>query len=443
MNLKTMPHDLNAEQNVLGSILLDSDLIGDVLEIITFDEEFYSEAHREIFKIIKTLFSDGKTVDLITVSDALTTLKLLDTVGGFEYLTELTDVGTLISNVANHAKIIHEKYILRRLIKSSTEIVENSYDNQDVEKLIEIAESNIFEISQNRNSKGFQQMSDLLQVTYDRIVTLNENPNAFIGIPTGFEALDEKTLGLQKSDLVLVAARPSMGKTAFALNLCQNAAIKENKSVAIFSLEMTADQLVQRMLSAQSLVSITEIRTGNIEDDDWFKLARSSAQLAEAKIFIDDTPGITVSEIRSKCRRLKMNQGLDMIMIDYIQLMSGNGKTENRQQEISTISRSLKQIAREMQCPVIALSQLSRASELRADHRPILSDLRESGAIEQDADLVMFLYRDEYYNPDTVDESLKGIGEIIISKQRNGETGKVYLAWLGQYQKFANTSQLR
>lgn len=272
---------------------------------------------------------------------------------------------------------------------------------------------------------------------------LHDDPNALSGISTGFDSLDEMTTGLQRSDLVLVAARPSMGKTAFALNLAQYAAVKEKKTVAIFSLEMAADQLVLRMLSAQSLVSIGDIKTGSIADDDWYKLARSSSQLAESKVFIDDTPGITVAELRSKCRRLKMNHGLDMIMIDYLQLMSGGGKNENRQQEISTISRSLKGIAREMNCPVIALSQLSRASELRADHRPILSDLRESGAIEQDADLVMFLYRDEYYNPETVDEKLKGIAEVIIAKQRNGETGKVYLAWLGQYQKFANTSQAR
>ncbi|GAB6107454.1 replicative DNA helicase [Fusibacter bizertensis] len=443
MNLKTMPHDINAEQSVIGSLLLDSDLIGDVLDIISLDEEFYHEAHKEIFRTIKRLFSDGQTVDMITVSDELSKNQLLDAVGGFEYLTELSDVGTLISNIANHAKIVHEKFMLRRLIRSSTEIVEKGYESHDVETLIEQAESSIFEISQNRDKKGFQAISDVLQVTYEKIVQLHEDPNALTGIPTGFDALDEMTNGFQRSDMILIAARPSMGKTAFALNLCQHAAVKEKKSVAIFSLEMAAEQLVQRLLSAQSLVSIGDIRTGQIEDDDWFKLARSSAQLGEAKIFIDDTPGITVAEIRSKCRRLKMNHGLDMIMIDYLQLMSGGGRSENRQQEISTISRSLKSIAREMNCPVIALSQLSRASELRADHRPILSDLRESGAIEQDADLVMFLYRDEYYNPDTVDEKLKGIGEVIIAKQRNGETGKVYLAWLGKYTKFANTSQVR
>jgi len=443
MNLKTMPHDINAEQSVLGSLLLDSDLIGDVLDVISFDEEFYHESHKEIFRTIKNLFSEGKTVDMITVSDELSKNQLLQVIGGFEYLSELSDVGTLIHNVSNHAKIVHEKFMLRRLIKASTDIVEKGYASHDAEQLIEEAESSIFEISQNRDTKGFQIISDILQVAYEKIVQLHEDPTALTGIPSGFDALDALTNGLQRSDLILIAARPSMGKTAFALNLCQHAAVKEKKSVAIFSLEMAADQLVQRLLSAQSLVAISDIRTGQIEDDDWFKLARSSAQLGESKIFIDDTPGITVAEIRSKCRRLKMNQGLDLIMIDYLQLMSGGGKQENRQQEISTISRSLKSIAREMNCPVVALSQLSRASELRADHRPILSDLRESGAIEQDADLVMFLYRDEYYNPDTVDEKHKGIGEIIIAKQRNGETGKIYLAWLGKFTKFANTSQMR
>jgi len=443
MNLKTMPHDINAEQSVLGSLLLDSDLIGDVLDVISFDEEFYHESHKEIFRTIKNLFSEGKTVDMITVSDELSKNQLLQVIGGFEYLSELSDVGTLIHNVSNHAKIVHEKFMLRRLIKASTDIVEKGYASHDAEQLIEEAESSIFEISQNRDKKGFQIISDILQVAYEKIVQLHEDPTALTGIPSGFDALDALTNGLQRSDLILIAARPSMGKTAFALNLCQHAAVKEKKSVAIFSLEMAADQLVQRLLSAQSLVAISDIRTGQIEDDDWFKLARSSAQLGESKIFIDDTPGITVAEIRSKCRRLKMNQGLDLIMIDYLQLMSGGGKQENRQQEISTISRSLKSIAREMNCPVVALSQLSRASELRADHRPILSDLRESGAIEQDADLVMFLYRDEYYNPDTVDEKHKGIGEIIIAKQRNGETGKIYLAWLGKFTKFANTSQMR
>lgn len=443
MDIKTMPHDINAEQNVLGSLLLDSDKIGDVLDVLDTEEAFYNEGHRAIFLTIKKLFSQGQTADLITVADDLTKEQRLEDVGGFEYLSELTDVGTLIANVSYHAKIIQEKYILRRLIRASSEIVENGYASKDPQQLIEQAESSIFEISQNRNKKGFQAISDVLQVAYDRIVQLHDDPSAVTGVSTGFDALDEKTSGLQRSDLILIAARPSMGKTAFALNLCQFAAVKEAKSVAIFSLEMAAEQLVQRMLSAQSLVPIGDIRTGNIGDDDWYKLARSTSQLAEAKLFIDDTPGITVAEIRSKCRRLKMNHGLDMIMIDYLQLMSGGGKVESRQQEISMISRSLKEIAREMNCPVVALSQLSRASELRADHRPILSDLRESGAIEQDADLVMFLYRDEYYNPETVDESLKGIGEVIIAKQRNGETGKVYLAWLGQYTKFANTTQMR
>ncbi|MDN5352166.1 MAG: replicative helicase [Clostridiales bacterium] len=443
VNIKTMPHDVNAEQNVLGSLLIDGDLIGDIMEVLHDDEAFYIEAHRVIYETARRLFSEGKTIDLITVSDALKKDQKLDAVGGFDYLSKLSDVGTLISNVKNHAKIIQEKYMLRRLIRASSDIVEKGYESYDAEALLEEAESGIFEISQNRNKRSFQEIADIVKVAYERIEMLHQNPNALTGIPTGFEALDQMTNGLQRSDLILLAARPSMGKTAFALNLCQHAAVKEMKSVAVFSLEMAAEQLVQRMLSAQSLVSIGDIKTGAIADDDWINLVMSSAQLSKANVFIDDTPGITVAEIRSKCRRLKMNKGLDLIMIDYLQLMSGGSKIENRQQEISTISRSLKAIAREMDCPVLALSQLSRASELRSDHRPILSDLRESGAIEQDADLVMFLYRDEYYNPDTVDEALKGIAEVIIAKQRNGETGKVYLTWLGKYQKFANTTQAR
>lgn len=438
MVLKTMPHDVNAEQSVLGSVLLDSNLIVDVFEVLSDPEVFYHEAHREIFRTIKNLFAEGKTVDVITVSDALKKHQLLESVGGFEYLSELSDVGMLISNVSHHARIVAEKHMLRELIKASSETVEKGYESHDAEALLEEAEMRIFDISQKRNKKGFEEISDILYKAYERISMLHSDPSALLGIPTGFDDLDKKTNGLQSSELILVAARPSMGKTAFALNLCHHAAVHEGKTVAIFSLEMAAEQLAQRMLSAQSLVSISSILTGKIEDDEWDKIVMASHILGGANIVIDDTPGISVAEIRSKCRRLKMQKGLDLIMIDYIQLMSGNGRNENRQQEISAISRALKGLAREMNCPVVALSQLSRASELRADHRPILSDLRESGAIEQDADLVMFLYRDEYYNPETVDEKLKGMGEIIIAKQRNGETGKVYLAWLGHYMKFAN-----
>lgn len=433
---KSMPNDINAEQKVLGSMLIDSEIIGDILEKIRDEEEFYHEQHKLIYKVIKEKFSDGKPIDMITVSDELTKNQLLEAVGGFEYLSGLTDIGMLIANVREHAEIIHEKYLLRRLIRSSSEIVEKGYNSESSEQLLDEAEQNIFDISENRNSKGFTPISEIFATTYSNLQELSRNPGKVTGISSGFSKLDVMSSGLQRSDFILIAARPSMGKTAFAINVCQNAAVNSGQSVAIFSLEMAKEQLVQRMLSAQALIPIGDLRTGNIQDDDWEKVAIAGSVLGNAPIYIDDTPAITVSEIRSKCRKLKMTVGLDLIMIDYIQLMSGGKKSENRQQEISTISRNLKQVAREMDCPVIALSQLSRAPELRADHRPILSDLRESGAIEQDADLVMFLYRDEYYNPES--EELKGVGELIIAKQRNGETGKVFLAWLGPYTKFTD-----
>jgi replicative DNA helicase len=303
-----------------------------------------------------------------------------------------------------------------------------------------MAEQSIFNICQKNSKEGFLPIKEVLLDSFNKIEELYQNKGGITGITTGFKDIDRKTSGLQRSDLILIAARPSMGKTAFSLNIAQNAAIKEDISVAIFSLEMSKEQLVQRMLSAESHIEIQKIRTGNLNEDEWPRLAKAMGPLAQSKIFIDDTPGISVMEIKGKCRRLKVDHGLDLILIDYLQLMSGEGKSENRQQEISNISRALKGLAREMDCPVVALSQLSRAPEVRGDHRPILSDLRESGAIEQDADVVMFLYRDEYYNPDT---EKKNIGEVIIAKQRNGATGIIELAWLGQFTKFANLEKYR
>jgi replicative DNA helicase len=326
--------------------------------------------------------------------------------------------------------------MLRRLISASAEILDLGYSTETAESVLEIAEKSIFDISQKKNRDGFSHIGDVLIETYEQIEKAYESTEAITGLSTGFRDLDFKTSGLQPSDLILVAARPSMGKTAFSVNLCQNIATQnEGASVAIFSLEMAKAQLVQRMLATQAGVGLGKIRNGDLTPEDWAKLASASAPLSKAKIYIDDTAGITIMEMRAKCRRLKMEQGLDMIMIDYLQLMSGGAKQQSREQEISEISRGLKGLAREMSCPVIALSQLSRAPELRADHRPILSDLRESGAIEQDADIVMFLYRDEYYFNDT---EKKGIGEIIIAKQRNGETGTIELAWLGDLVKFVN-----
>ncbi len=433
--MKTPPHDMRAEQSVLGAMILDKEAILDIVEIIKADD-FYRGAHTEIFDAVMTLYEKNEPVDMITLGDELTKREALENIGGIEYLNDLTTAGIITTNAKYYAKIIEEKSMLRRLINASTEILEMGYSTETAENVLEIAEKSIFDISQKKNRDGFSAIKDILIETYEDIEKAYESTESITGLSTGFRDLDFKTSGLQSSDLILVAARPSMGKTAFSVNLCQNVATQnEGASVAIFSLEMAKSQLVQRMLATQAGVGLGKIRNGDLTPEDWAKLASASAPLSEAKVFIDDTPGITIMEMRAKCRRLKMENGLDMIMIDYLQLMSGGGKQQSREQEISEISRGLKGLAREMDCPVIALSQLSRAPELRADHRPILSDLRESGAIEQDADIVMFLYRDEYYFNDS---EKKGIGEIIIAKQRNGETGTIELAWLGDLVKFVN-----
>ncbi len=428
------PHNLEAEQSVLGAMILDKEAITDVSEILT-GEKFYKEAHEIIFNSIIDLYNRNEPVDLVTVANALDESGILDELGGVSYLSDLTTAGIITTNALYYGKIIEEKSILRRLIRASAEIVEKGYASEGADSLLDLAESSIFDISQNKTREGFSSMREVLVTTFDNIEKVYANKGELTGVPSGFVDLDRKTSGFQRSDMILIAARPSMGKTAFSLNLCQFAAMEKDMSVAIFSLEMAKDQLVQRMLSSESKISIQNIRNGDIDDDDWLLLGKAVNSLSNAKIYIDDTPAITVTEMRAKCRRLKMEHGLDMIMIDYLQLMSGGSKAESRQQEISTISRNLKGLAREMNCPILALSQLSRAPELRADHRPILSDLRESGAIEQDADLVMFLYRDEYYFQDS---EKKNIGEVIIAKQRNGETGSIELFWDGQYTRFRN-----
>ncbi|PAB58476.1 replicative DNA helicase [Anaeromicrobium sediminis] len=427
------PHNMDAEQSVLGSMILDKEAIITVAEILRWDD-FYRESHGQIYAAIIDLYKKDEPVDLVTLSEALIQRNMLEPIGGITYLTSLSDAVPTTTNVKYYAQIVEEKSILRRLIKASSEILDKGYSaDEDVMKILDVAEKSIFDISQKRNQDGFSAIKDILLGTFNQIEELYENKGGITGLTSGFTDIDRKTSGLQKSDLILIAARPSMGKTAFSLNVAQNAAIKGGASVAVFSLEMAKDQLVQRMLSAESLIEIQKIRTGDLTEEEWPRLARAMGPLSEAQVFIDDTPGISVMEMRAKCRRLKMEKGLDLVLIDYLQLMTGEG--ESRQQEISNISRALKGLAREMDCPVIALSQLSRAPELRADHRPILSDLRESGAIEQDADIVMFLYRDEYYHADS---EKKNIGEVIIAKQRNGSTGTVELAWLGQFTKFAD-----
>lgn len=432
------PHSVESEQSILGSILLDKDAIITVTETIQ-PEDFYKEAHKIIYECMMKLNNKSEPIDLITLTEELKKQGHLEDVGGISYITSLSTIVPTTSNVKYYADIVKEKSVLRKLIKVSNDILNLGYDSSiKVEDILEKAEKQIFDISQEKSSEDFKSINSVLMDAYDMIEKLYTNKEDITGITTGFEDLNNKTNGLQRTDLILIAARPAMGKTAFSLNLVQNAALKGDASVAVFSLEMSKEQLVQRMLAAQSHVELKKIKNGSLDENDWPRIIDAMSVLSNSNIYIDDTPGIKISELRSKCRKLKIEKGLDLILIDYLQLMEGDGGNESRQQEISKISRSLKIIAKELNCPVIALSQLSRAPEQRADHRPMLSDLRESGAIEQDADIVMFLYRDEYYHPDS---ERKNIGEIIIAKNRHGETGSVELVWLGEIQKFANKAR--
>jgi len=434
IDFKKLPHNLEAEQSVLGAMILDKDAIIDIVDVIN-EDDYYKDIHKHIHKAIINLFNNNISIDMVTLSEELNNNGKLKSVGGIEYLTELTSAGILTSHARSYSKIVEEKAMLRKLIIVTTDIAEKGYSKEDADSLLEIAEQSIFDISQKKNKVGLVGIKEVLKDAVEEIERLYNSPEALTGISSGFLDIDKKTNGFQKSDLILIAARPSMGKTALGLNICQNAALKENASVAIFSMEMTKEQLVQRFLSAEALIPIRNIQTGKLKENEWAVLANAMASLSKAKIFIDDTAGINLMEMRAKSRRLKVEHGLDLIMVDYMQLMGVSVRGESRQQEISTISRGLKALAKEMKCPVIALSQLSRAPENRSDHRPILSDLRESGAIEQDADIVMFLYRDEQYYPET---EKKNIGELNIAKQRNGETGKIELVWLGKHTKFVN-----
>ena len=432
------PHSVESEQSILGSILLDKDAIITVSETIR-PSDFYKEAHKIIYESMLKLSNKNEPIDLITLTEELKKQGHLDNVGGISYITSLSTIVPTTSNVKYYADIVKEKSVLRQLIKASNDIINLGYENSTkVEEVLEKAEKRIFDISQEKASDDFKSINEVLVDAYDMIEKLYTNKSDVTGITTGFKDLNKKINGLQRTDLILIAARPAMGKTAFSLNLVQNAALKGDASVAVFSLEMSKDQLVQRMLSSQSHVELKKIKTGTLDENDWPRIIDAMAVLSNANIYIDDTPGIKISELRSKCRKLKIEKGLDLVLIDYLQLMEGEGNNESRQQEIAKISRSLKIIAKELNCPVVALSQLSRAPEQRADHRPMLSDLRESGSIEQDADIVMFLYRDEYYHPDS--ES-KNIGEVLIAKNRHGETGSVELVWLGEVQKFADKAR--
>lgn len=429
------PHNAEAEQTVLAAALIDSTAVEKILNLLKFDD-FYYESNKEIFESIKHVHLENIPVDILTISEELKKREKIDYIGGFEYLARLTENIITSKNVEAYCNIIKEKSILRKLINTSNEIIEKGYkENEEVQKIIELAETRIFAISQNRNTNDFAEIKDVLLDVFNQLEERAKSEGNLTGITTGYDDLDRMTSGLQPSDLILLAARPSMGKTALALNIAMNA-VKTGVSVALFSLEMSKEQYVQRIMSMESMVESNKLRTGNLDDDDWNRLLAVMSDVANAKIYVDDTASITLFEVMSKCRRLKMEKGLDLIIIDYLQLMSGSGKNDNRQQEISNISRGLKALARELNCPVLALSQLSRAPELRTNRRPIMSDLRESGAIEQDADVVMMLYRDEYYNKEESEK--KGITEVIITKQRNGPVGTVELAWISQYTKFGN-----
>ena len=429
------PHNIEAEQAVLGAIFLEPEAFSTAAERIG-PSDFFRAGHQVIFEAMLELFEKGEPIDLVTVTTLLSDSNKLEIAGGVPYLTDLASSVPTAANIDYYSKIVEEKALLRRLIQTATEIVTESYNREDeVEELLDQAERNILAVSSRKNATSFKPIKDVLIKVYDNIEKLHHAKDDVTGIPTGFRDLDRITSGFQKSDLIIIAARPSMGKTAFALNIAQNVAINTDENVAIFSLEMGAEQLVQRMLCAEGNIDSQRLRTGKLEQEDWGKLTMAMGSLSHAGIFIDDSPGIRVSDIRSKCRRLKQEHGLGMIIIDYLQLIQGSERLrENRQQEVSEISRSLKSLARELEVPVIALSQLSRSVEQRQDKRPMMSDLRESGSIEQDADIVGFLYREDYYDKDSDNQNI----EIIISKQRNGPTGTVELAFVKEFNKFVD-----
>lgn len=431
------PHSTEAEQSVVGAMLMDREAIMTSAEIIT-GADFYQSAYGMIFDSIVELFNEGKPVDLITLQERLKEKDVPEEIQSLEFVRDLVTAVPTSANVKYYAQIVAEKAVLRRLIRLNEDIANRCYlAKEPLEAILDQTEKDVFELVQRRSGGDYVPIKQVVLNTLEKIEKASKNKGTVTGIPTGFIDLDYKTAGLQPSDFILVAARPSMGKTAFVLNIAQHVAFKADKTVAIFSLEMSKEQLVNRLFALESQVDSQALRTGNLKDSDWEKLIESAGIIGKSKLIIDDTPGISISELRSKCRKFKLEQGLDLIIIDYLQLMSGRagGRSESRQQEISDISRSLKAIARELNVPVISLSQLSRAVEQRPDHRPMLSDLRESGAIEQDADVVMFIYRDDYYNKDTDHPNQ---AEIIIAKQRNGPIGTVNLTWLPNYTKFAN-----
>jgi len=428
------PQSVEAEQSVLGAMLLDRETIPDVLDILK-PEDFYREDHKEIFTVIVELFNSATTVDIITVSDALKRRGSFEKIGGLDYLSLIPTLVPITANAKKYATIVQEKALLRILIRVSSSIVDKGYEaSDDAMDVLDFAEGEIISILQNRDRKGFHLLKDVITDTITRLEHLSQNQNQLTGVPTGFAELDKLFSGLQKSDLILIAGRPSMGKTALGINIAQHAATVAKIPTAIFSLEMSKEQLAARMLATQGLINSNKLRDGSFDSNDWLKLQAATSQLSDSPIYIDDNAGVTITEIRAKCRKLMLEKKLGLIMIDYLQLMSAPGKSgDNRQTQITEISRSLKVLAKELDVPIVCLSQLSRGPEQRTIKKPMLSDLRESGAIEQDADVVMFIYRDEFYNPETEKPNQ---AEIIVAKHRNGETKTITLGWSGMYTRF-------
>ncbi len=434
---KIPPHDIEAEQAVIGSMLTDMEAVVSSIENLK-PEDFYREDNKLIFSAMVNLYNRSEPIDLITVKSELESMGKFDQVGGIEYLADLPEKVPTTANANKYIKIVEDKSTLRRLIKTANEIIELGYDpTEELDDIMEGAEKKIFNLMQDKNQKGYTPIKDILVDSFNQLEELYNRKQHITGVPTGFIDLDYRTAGLHGSEFILIAARPAMGKSAFVLNIAANAALKANIPVAIFSLEMSKEQMVNRILCSEAMVDSNKVRTGKLDEEDWAKLAEAIGPLSETGIYIDDTPGISITEIRAKCRKLKLEKNIGLVIIDYLQLVQGSSRRAqgSREQEIAEISRSLKILAKELDVPVIALSQLSRAVEQRPDHRPMLSDLRESGSIEQDADIVMFLYRDDYYNEDS---EKKDIAEVIIAKQRSGSTGTVDLGWLGSYTKFVN-----
>ncbi len=439
---KIPPNDIEAEQAVLGSMLTDKDAVISAIEVLK-KEDFYREDNKAIYEAMINLYNRPEPIDIITVKDELLSIGKFDVVGGLEYLADLPEKVPTTANVEKYIRIVEEKSILRSLIKTSNELITLGYDEtQEVNSVMDQAEKKVFDLMQNRNQTGYSQIKDVLVDSFAQLEKLYNQKEGITGVPSGFADLDLRTAGFHNSELIILAARPAMGKTALALNMATNAATKSDVPVLLFSLEMSKEQLVNRVLCSEAMVDSNKLKTGKIEENDWVKIVEALGPLSEAEMYIDDTAGISIGEIRAKARKLKLEKNIGLIIIDYLQLIQGSGNRRNgsREQEISEISRSLKILAKELDIPVIALSQLSRAAEQRSEHRPMLSDLRESGSIEQDADIVMFLYRDDYYNEES--ES-KNIAEVIIAKNRSGSTGTAEILWMSNYTKFANIEHYR